>query len=123
MPGLAARTVLLLLAGGSAGLFLGVALLSARLVTPLAAVVGWPAARLAGPAGRLARANAIRNPSRTAATAAALMIGLTLVTFVAVLGRGVQHSTGAAVDRFVRADYVVTAADTTSPLPVGAAPS
>jgi putative ABC transport system permease protein len=120
MAGLAAKTVLLLLAGGSTALFLGVALLSARLVTPLAAVVGWPAARFGGPAGRLARANALRNPSRTAATAAALMIGLTLVTFVAVLGRGVQQSTGAAVDRFVRADYVVTATDATSPLPVGA---
>jgi putative ABC transport system permease protein len=119
VSGLAARTVLLLLAAGSAGLFLGIALLSARLVTPLAAVLGWPATRLAGAAGRLARANAVRNPSRTAATAAALMIGLTLVTFVAVLGRGVQRSTGAAVDRLVQADYVVTAADATSPLPVG----
>jgi putative ABC transport system permease protein len=120
VPGLAAKTVLLLLAAGSAGLFLGIALLSARLVRPLAAVLGWPAARLAGAAGRLARANAARNPSRTAATAAALMIGLTLVTFVAVLGRGVQASTGAAVDRLVQADYVLTAADGMSPLPVGA---
>jgi putative ABC transport system permease protein len=88
VTGLSARTVLLLLAAGSAGLFLGVALISSRLVTPLAAVLGWPATRLAGTAGRLARANAVRNPGRTAATAAALMIGLTLVTFVAVLGRG-----------------------------------
>jgi putative ABC transport system permease protein len=119
VSGLSTRTVLLLLAAGSAGLFLGIALLSSRLVTPLAAVLGWPATHLAGAAGRLARANAVRNPSRTAATAAALMIGLTLVTFVAVLGRGVQHSTGAAVDRLVRADYVLTAADGTSPLPVG----
>jgi putative ABC transport system permease protein len=121
VSGLAAGTVLLLLAAGSAGLFLGIALLSARLVTPLAAVLGWPAARLAGVAGRLARANALRNPSRTAATAAALMIGLTLVAFVAVLGRGIERSTGAAVDRLVQADYVVTAADGTNPLPVGAA--
>jgi putative ABC transport system permease protein len=121
VSGLAAKTVLVLLAAGSAGLFLGIALLSARLVGPLAAVLGWPATRLAGAPGRLARANAVRNPSRTAATAAALMIGLTLVTFVAVLGRGIQRSTGAAVDRLVQADYVVTAADATSPLPVGAA--
>ena len=117
--GLAARTVLLLLAAGSAGLFLGVALLSSRLVRPLAAVVGWPATRFGGAAGRLARANSVRNPGRTAATAAALMIGLTLVTFVAVLGRGVQQSTGDSADRLVQADYVVTAADGSSPLPVG----
>ena len=119
VSGLAVKTVLLLLAAGSIGLFLGIALLSSRLVAPLVAVLGWPATRLAGAIGRLARANAVRNPSRTAATAAALMIGLTLVTFVAVLGRGIQHSTGAAVDRLVQADYVVTATDATSPLPVG----
>ena len=61
------------------------AMISSRLVKPLAAVVGWPApAHRAAPSGRLARENAKRNPGRTAATAAALMIGLALVTFVAV---------------------------------------
>ena len=44
-----------------------------------------PARRLGGAAGRLATDNATRNPARTASTAAALMIGLALVTFVAVL--------------------------------------
>jgi putative ABC transport system permease protein len=115
--GLAAKSVLMLLAGGSAALFLGVALLSSRLVRPLAAVVGWPASRLGGAAGRLARANAVRQPGRTAATAAALMIGLTLVTFVAVLGRGMERSVGSTVDRVIDADYVVTATDGYSPLP------
>jgi putative ABC transport system permease protein len=115
--GLAAKTVLLLLAAGSAALFLGVALLSSRLVRPLAALVGWPAARLGGAAGRLARANAMRNPSRTAATAAALMVGLSLVTFVAVLGRGITYSVGAAMDRLIAADYVVAAPDGLSPIP------
>ena len=51
---------------------------------PLARLVGWPARR-SGVAGELAGANAVRNPGRTASTAAALMIGLTLVTLVAVL--------------------------------------
>ncbi len=73
-----------LLGGGVLGLFLGMALLAPRLVAPLARIVGWPARRR-GIAGELAGANAVRNPGRTASTAAALMIGLTLVTLVAVL--------------------------------------
>ena len=61
------------------------------LVKPLARVVGWPARRAGGVAGDLAGANSVRNPSRTASTAAALMIGLTLVTVVAVLGAGMHR--------------------------------
>jgi putative ABC transport system permease protein len=53
----------------------------------------------------------VRNPSRTASTAAALMIGLTLVTVVAVLGAGINSSTKAAVSDQVRADYVVDGRD------------
>jgi putative ABC transport system permease protein len=85
-----------------------VALLAPRLVAPLARVVGWPAARLGGEAGRLARANAVRNPARTAITAAALMIGLALVTFVAVVGSGMRDSATSAVRDQVTADGVVT---------------
>ena len=43
-------------------------------------------------AGPLARDNARRNPQRTASTAAALMIGLALVTLVAVLAAGITKS-------------------------------
>ena len=75
--------------------------------TPLAAFVGAPAQRLGGTAGACAR-NAVRNPGRTAATAAALMIGLTLVTTVAVLGQGLRTSAKETVERQVLADYVVT---------------
>ena len=67
-------------------------MIAPRLVRPLAHVVGLPAARLGGAAGRLAQENAIRNPGRTASTAAALMIGLTLVSFVAVFGKGLLAS-------------------------------
>ena len=74
-------------------LFVGIAMLAPQLVKPLAAVVGLPAARLGGSAGRLARENAVRNPGRTASTAAALMIGLALVTVVATLGAGLRGST------------------------------
>jgi len=94
---------------------MGVALLSARLVRPLATAVGWPGRRLGGAAGKLAQSNAQRNPGRTAATAAALMIGVALVTFVAVLATGMKASNGAAIERQVVADYVVTSQDGYSP--------
>ncbi len=70
-------------------LFVGVAMLSSRLVKPLAMLVGIPARRLGGAAGQLARGELKRNPGRTASTAAALMIGIALVTFVAVLAQGI----------------------------------
>ena len=95
--GVSAAAVALLLVIGVLGLFAGIALLAPRLVKPLARVVGWPARRTGGVAGDLASANAARNPGRTASTAAALMVGLTLVTVVAVLGAGFTTSTKSAV--------------------------
>jgi putative ABC transport system permease protein len=105
--GVSAAAVGLLLGLGVLGLFAGIALLAPRLVKPLARIVGWPARRAGGVAGELAGANAVRNPGRTASTAAALMIGLTLVTVVAVLGSGFSATTRAAVSDQVRADHVI----------------
>jgi putative ABC transport system permease protein len=96
-----------LLGGGVLGAFLGTALLAPRLVTPLARLVGWPARRAGGIAGELAGANAVRNPGRTASTAAALMIGLTLVTVVAILGSSMSNQTQSSVSDQVHAAYVI----------------
>jgi putative ABC transport system permease protein len=108
---------------GTLALFVGVAMVSTRLVTPLARALGWPGAKLGGAAGRLARGNAVRMPGRTAATAAALMIGLALVTFVTVLGQGLQSSERNAIERQIEADYVVVSQNgwTTLPASVGSA--
>jgi putative ABC transport system permease protein len=111
---------LLLLGVGVLLLFLGVALNAPRLVPPLASVLGWPATKVGGAAGELARENAKRNPSRTASTAAALMIGLALVTFVAVLGQGIRTSFEDAVDQLFVADYAITSENTFTPLTVDA---
>ena len=80
-----------LLGLGAVLLFFGTALLSPRFVAPLASVVGLALERVRKLTGRLARENAVRNPGRTATTAAALMIGLALVTFVAVFAAGHQE--------------------------------
>ncbi len=100
---------------GVLALFIGVAGVSSRLVRPLARVLGWPASRIGGAAGRLARENSMRNPGRTASTAAALMIGLALITFVAVIASGLKSSVGDAIDRQVNAAYVVVSDDNFSP--------
>jgi putative ABC transport system permease protein len=106
---------LISIAGGVLLLFLGVAMLSSHLVTPIAAVVGTPARRAGGAAGRLASGNSVRNPSRTAATAAALMIGIALVSFIATLTNGMKASNREAIEEQVVADYVVTAKDGYTP--------
>ena len=84
-------------------------------------VLGWPAARLGGVAGALARDNSRRNPERTASTASALMIGLALVTLVAVLAAGITTSFRGAVDDLWNADYAITAQNNFSPIPISAA--
>ena len=96
-----------LLGLGAILLFIAIALLSPRLVPPVAGAVGAPMERLRGVAGRLARENALRNPSRTAITAAALMIGLALVTFVAILADGVKASIDDTVSKDMKAEFVV----------------
>jgi putative ABC transport system permease protein len=111
---------LLAIAFGVLALFVGVALLSSRLVRPLSALVGWPARRIGGAAGQLAHGNSLRNPGRTAATAAALMIGIALVTFVAVLGAGMRDSNREAIERQIRADLIITSEDGYSPFVAGA---
>jgi putative ABC transport system permease protein len=115
-PGLSVTTVLLLSAIGCLSLFVGVALVSSRLVKPLASLLGRPAGLLAGTPGRLARENTVRAPARTAVTASALMVGIALVTFVAVLGHALRTSVGRAVDGVVQAEYVITADDGVGPL-------
>ncbi|MDJ0767902.1 MAG: ABC transporter permease [Ilumatobacter sp.] len=97
-----------LLAGGAAVIFLGVSMLSPLLAGPVTHALGWPAQRLGGVAGRLAQRNAGRNPRRTATTAAALMIGLSMVTMALVIGESAKSTVSATLENSVEADYLVT---------------
>ncbi len=103
---------------GAAVVFIGVALLSPRLVTPIASVVGRPLERLRGVSGRIARENSIRNPGRTAATAAALMIGLALVSFVTVFAAGLKGSIDDAIDEGITANLLLSNTDGFSDIPL-----
>jgi putative ABC transport system permease protein len=119
--GLGTTEILLSMGLGAVAVFLGVALFAAKLVPVLATALGWPSAKLGGAAGNLARGNAKRNPNRTASTAAALMIGLALVTLVSVLAAGIRATFNEAVDNLTRGEfYAVTAQNNFSPIPVAA---
>jgi putative ABC transport system permease protein len=101
--------------GGAAGLvgfaallvFIGVAMLSPLVARPVARLLGWVPARFRGMSGVLARENAMRNPRRTATTASALMIGLALVTLVAVFGESAKQSFTTVIDNSLRADWII----------------
>jgi putative ABC transport system permease protein len=119
--GLSTTQRLLAIGVGAAGMFVGVAMLAKVLVPPLASVLGWPATRIGGTAGRLARGNAMRNPARTASTASALMIGLALVTLVSVLAAGLKSTFEHSVNQIFTADYALTATNNFSPISVASA--
>jgi putative ABC transport system permease protein len=110
-----------LMGGGAVGVILGVSLFSPRLVRPLASLAGLPLERLRRLTGRLARENTQRNPSRTAVTAAALMIGLAVVTFVTVFAAGIKSSVATAVDDSFQGELVIRNSDGFSPISAGAA--
>ncbi len=93
---------------GAVLIFLGVAVLSPLVARPLARWLGWPFARWAGQPGKLARENAMRNPRRTASTAAALMIGLALVSFVTIFATSLNASFAKILNETVAADYIIT---------------
>jgi putative ABC transport system permease protein len=115
--GAGAAGILSALYGDAGMLFFGVGLLAAMVgvivtlplvVRPLAAAVATPL-RLRGLPGALAKQNATRNPRRTSATAAALMIGLTLVVSLGVFASSLKASFGDVLGDRTDADlYVVS---------------
>jgi putative ABC transport system permease protein len=112
LTGVGGLTLPALLAG--VGLvFLGVALLSPLLTRPLAGLigraVGW------GTSGKLGVRNALRNPRRTAVTAAALMIGVTLVSAASVVGASFKTTIDQEVNSSIGADIIVQTNQTQAP--------
>jgi putative ABC transport system permease protein len=87
--------------------FLGISLVVPVLVRPLAALFS-PALRLLfGVEGRMAAANATRNKGRTALTASALMVGISLVVAFSALGGSLLGSIRDYLDGSLGSDYVV----------------
>jgi putative ABC transport system permease protein len=93
---------------GAIAVFLGVTILSPLAVGVVTKTVGWPMRKSAGVAGQLAQKNAARNPRRTATTAAALMIGLALVSTALIVGQSIKEHIGTTIEDSANADYFVT---------------
>ncbi|MFC5805479.1 ABC transporter permease [Streptomyces formicae] len=103
---------------GSMWLGLGVvlSLIGFIVIGPLLAggvvrVIGAVVLRVFGPVGRMAERNALRNPRRTGATGAALMIGLALVACLSVVGSSMVASATEELDKSVGADFIVNASN------------
>jgi putative ABC transport system permease protein len=90
--------------------------LPGRAVRAVTGLVGRPSAAVGGPAGGLARRNAMRHPGRTAVTASALLIGVALVTAVTVVAQGLKDVSAGSLERRVQATTVVGSADGWSPI-------
>lgn len=95
---------------GAVLLIIGVFILTPLLSRPLIAAAA-PVLRVFGVSGKLARQNSVRNPRRTAATASALMIGLTLITGMTVMAGSLQTAIDKMASSAIRADYVVSMAN------------
>ncbi|MET8544504.1 FtsX-like permease family protein [Kitasatospora sp. NPDC004799] len=86
---------------------IGFVVLGPLLASAVVRVLGAVLPAVFGPSGKLAQRNAMRNPRRTGATAAALMIGLALVVASSVFSSSAVTSAGAQIDRSVGVDYIV----------------
>ncbi len=96
--------------GGGMLSFVGMLMLAAVFVPPVVSAAGL-LARPAGVPGRLAAVNAVRHRGRTASTAAALLIGTTLVALFLTGGRTAQDASDAALDTEFPIDVAVTLAE------------
>jgi putative ABC transport system permease protein len=102
------RPAIQLVGVGAIAVFLGIGMLAPLVARPMASVLGRPLASLLGTAGRLGRENSMRSPRRTAQTSSALMVGLALVSTMAVFGASLSKSATSSVDDAISADYIIT---------------
>lgn len=102
-----------ILAVGALTMFLGISALAPIAARPFANFVGYPIRRLYKVAGDLAVENTRRQPRRTASTASALMIGVALVVFVAILAASIKVSVGNTVAEIFPADLSASSSNFT----------
>lgn len=108
LSGTATLGILLAMAGGVLS-FSGVLLALVTLTRPLAGLLGTAISSLGGLPAKVASANVARNPRRSAATIAALLIGTTLMTMMAVGARTAEATLTSELDSRRPIDLVVSA--------------
>jgi putative ABC transport system permease protein len=104
-------SILTAVGAGAFTTFMGVYLLSPVIARPVASLLGWPIQRLYRIPGRLATDNARRSPRRTAATAAALTIGLALVSLAAVVSDSMKATFVRTIEESIEADLFIYTGD------------
>lgn len=97
----------LMLGGGVVLTLIGFVVVGPLLAGGVVRVISAVLLRAFGPVGRMAERNALRNPRRTGATGAALMIGLALVACLSVVGSSLVASATSELDKSVGADFIV----------------
>ncbi|KAB2973180.1 ABC transporter permease [Streptomyces sp. SS1-1] len=97
----------LMLGGGVVLSLIGFVVIGPLLAGGVVRVISAVLLRAFGPVGRMAERNALRNPRRTGATGAALMIGLALVACLSVVGSSMVASATSELDKSVGADFIV----------------
>ncbi|MCT7353996.1 FtsX-like permease family protein [Streptomyces sp. 15-116A] len=86
---------------------IGFVVIGPVLASGVVRVLGAVLLRAFGPVGRMAERNALRNPRRTGATGAALMIGLALVACLSVVGSSMVASATDQLDKTVGTDFII----------------
>ncbi len=105
--GLTAPSVLLV-GLGAVAVFIAAAMLAPIVAGPMSGMLGRPLGALLGAPGRMGRENSMRSPRRTAQTAAALMVGIALVSAIAVLGASLSESARTNLESAVTANDIIT---------------
>ncbi|WP_432991299.1 ABC transporter permease [Dactylosporangium sp. CA-233914] len=93
---------------GGTGVFAALLLLTPRLVGPVVRALGWLPGRLFGVPAKMATANAARNPARTAATTATLLIGVALMAGGGTVAATVSRTAEAQLNTAFPVDYLLT---------------
>ncbi len=96
------------LALGVPAIFVGIFVLGPLIARPVSRFLGAPFTRFDGITGTLARENSMRNPKRTARTAAALMVGVALVAGISVLAASIKSSVRSVFEKQFNGDFVVS---------------
>jgi putative ABC transport system permease protein len=107
VAGLTAPAILLV-GLGAVAVFIAAAMLAPIVAGPMSGVLGRPLGALLGVPGRMGRENSMRSPRRTAQTAAALMVGIALVSAIAVLGASLSESARTNLESAVTANDIIT---------------
>ena len=93
---------------GAITTLIGMIVIGPVVARPMSRLIGSPATRLRGVTGRLARDNAMRNPRRTSGTAAALMVGVAVVSIFTVLAASLKATADDQITTSFIGDLVVT---------------